>query len=124
MKLATKETPRSKVSGKPPKKEYPAFDINPTLAKNFLLRLKTWKNKDAAAEQREFLQEKENHAAVSFQSSSEQYTPWKDVEMEEEPQQVVEDRPTTWADALRRKQSQANGIGGNFQTHKGAYVLY
>ena len=122
VKPVSKEVPRPKSSGKPAKKEYPTFDINPSLAKNFLSRLKTWKAEDAASEQRDFFQEKENHRAVSFQPSNEQYTPWKDVEIEEEPQQVVEDRPTTWADALRRKQSQANGMGGNSQAFKGTVI--
>ena len=118
-KPVPKEPSRPKSSGKPIKKEYPTFDINPLLARNFLLRLKTWKEDGAASEQRDFLQEKENHGAVSFQQSSEQYSPWKDVEVEEETPQTAEDRPATWAEALRRKQNLANGAGNNSQVQKG-----
>lgn len=118
-KSAPKESIRPKPFGKPAKIEYPPFDINPFLAKNFLARLKTWKEEDAASEQRAFFEEKENHGAVSFQQTSEQYTPWKDLETEEEKPQVVEDRPTTWAEALRRKQNLANGIVENPHAPKG-----
>ncbi len=125
-KPAPKEATRPKPFGKPAKIEYPPFDINPLLAKNFLMRLNTWKEEDVISEQRLFFQEKENHGAVSFQQTSEQYTPWKDLEIEEEKPQVVEDRPTTWAEALRRKQNLANGIVENSQGRKGdtpPYVL-
>ncbi len=118
-KSVSKDTTRPKAFGKPAKIEYPPFDINPLLAKNFLARLKTWKEEDAASEQRIFFQEKENHGAVSLQQTSEQYTPWKDLEIEEEKPQVVEVRPTTWAEALRRKQNLANGIGENPRAPKG-----
>jgi len=121
-KLTTKEAPRPKSTGKPVKKEYPAFDINPLLTRGFLSRLKAWKEEEAVSEQREFFQGKENHRAVSFQQFSEQYTPWKDVEIEEEKPQVAEDRPTTWAEALRRKQNLANGGGGNSLVPKGNHT--
>lgn len=110
-KPAPKEISRPKSFGKPAKIDYPPFDINPFLARLFLSGLKHWKGEDAASEQRIFFQEKENHEAVSFPQANEQYTPWKDIENEEEEKpQVVEDRPTTWAEALRRKQNIANGI--------------
>lgn len=121
-KSVPKEVARPKSSGKPVKKEHPAFDINPLLAKNFLTRLKTWKEDEAVSEQRDFFQEKENHGAVSFQQSSEQYTPWKDIEIEEEKPQVADDRPSTWAEALRRKQSLGNGTNGNVQSQKGDWI--
>ena len=78
-----------------------------------------WKEEEPVSEQRDFFQEKENHGAVSFQQPGEQYTPWKDVEIEEETPQVADDRPTTWAEALRRKQNLANGMNENVQEHKG-----
>lgn len=56
---------------------------------------------------------------MSFQRPNEQYTPWKDVEVEEEKPQTADDRPTTWAEALRRKQNLANGTGTNPQVQKG-----
>lgn len=119
IKPAPKEAARPKPFGKPAKIEHPPFDLNPLLAKNFLARLKTRKEEDAASEQRVFFEEKENHVAVVFQQSSEQYTPWKDLEIEEEKPLVTEDRPTTWAEALRRKQNLANGIVENSQSLKG-----
>ena len=108
-KPTTQEVPRSRSSGKPPKKEYPAFDINPRVAREYLGRLKSRKEEDADSEQRAFFQEKENHEAVWFQQSSEQYTPWKDLDLEEEKPEAVEGPPTSWAEALRRKQNLANG---------------
>ena len=123
IKALPKEATRPKSSSKPVKKEHPAFDINPLLAKTFLSRLKTWKDEEAVSEQRNFYQEKENHGAISFQQPSEQYTPWKDVEVEEETPQVADDRPTTWAEALRRKQNLANGTNGSIQVQKGDVTL-
>ena len=119
IKSTPKEPPRPRSSGKPAKKEFPAFDINPRLARTFLTRLKTWKEEDEASEQRLFLQEKENHEAVEFQQLTEQYAPWKDLEVEEEKSEPVLDRPATWAEALRRKQALANGISEDIQSPKG-----
>ena len=118
-KSTQKETPRPKLSGKPLKKEHPTFDINPLLARNFLSRLKGFKEEAATSEQRTFFGTRENHGAVSFQHNSEQYGPWKDVDIEEEKLQTCEDRPTTWAEALRRKMDLANGVAGNAETRKG-----
>ena len=114
-----KEATRPRSSGKPSKKEYPTFDINPLLAKNFISRLMAWKEGDIGHESREFFDEKENHGAVSFQQHNEVYTPWKDVDVEEEKPQVPEERPSTWAEALRRKQNLANGTAECAQAPKG-----
>ena len=119
VKPISKESSRSKPSGKPSKKEHPTFDINPLLAREFLLRLKTWEQADGSSEQREFFREKEKHEAVTFQQPNEQYTPWKDVDTEEEKPQVAEDRPSTWAEALRRKQNLTNGHDATPQVAKG-----
>lgn len=109
-KPTTQEAPRSRSSGKPLRKEYPAFDINPRVAREFIGRLRNRKEQDGESEQRVFIQEKENHEAVRFQEPNEQYTPWKDLDVEEEKPEVVEGPPTSWAEALRRKQNLANGI--------------
>ncbi|KAL2038286.1 hypothetical protein N7G274_008935 [Stereocaulon virgatum] len=119
IKSTPKEPPRPRSSGKLAKKEFPAFDINPRLARTFLTRLKTWKEEDEASEQRLFLQEKENHEAVEFQQQTEQYAPWKDLEVEEEKSVPILDRPATWAEALRRKQALANGTPEDVQSSKG-----
>lgn len=122
MKPTPKEPPRPRSSGKPAKKEFLTFDINPRLARTFFTRLKTWKEEDVASEQRAFFQEKENHEAVKFQQPAEQYTPWKDLEIEEEKPEPIPDRPATWAEALRRKQAVANGTSEDSQSTKGQYL--
>ena len=80
------------------------------MAREYLGRLKNRKEQDADSEQRLFFQEKENHEAIYFQQPSEQYTPWKDLDVEEEKSEIIEGPPTSWAEALRRKQNLANGI--------------
>ena len=120
-KPTTKGNSRPRSLGKPVKKEYPTFDINPRVTKDFLSRLKAWKDEDPTSEARQFFHEKENHDAVSFQQPNEQYTPWKDLEVEEEKPEIPEDRPATWADALRRKQNLANGTSGNSDVSKGRH---
>ena len=119
IKPTPQEPPRPKSIGKPTRKEYPVFDINPRVARAFLTRLKAWKEDDAVLEQRDFIRENENHDAVEFQEPSEQYTPWKDIEIEEEMPEPVMDRPTTWAEALRRKQNLANGISDSSESPRG-----
>lgn len=109
-KPTVQEAPRTRSSGKPPKKEYPAFDINPRVAREYIGRLKNRKEQDAESEQRVFFQEKENHDAVRFQGPNDDYTPWKDLDLEEEKPESIEGPPTSWAEALRRKQNLANGI--------------
>ena len=79
------------------------------MAREYLGRLKNRKE-DADSEQRLFFQDKENHEAVHFQQSNEQYTPWKDLGVEEEKPEAVEGPPTSWAKALQRKQNLANGV--------------
>ena len=119
VKPTPQEPSRPRSIGRPLRREYPAFDINPRVARAFLTRLKAWKEEDAVNEQRDFISEKENHGAVEFQEPNEQYTPWKDLELEEETPEPVVDRPTTWAEALRRKQNLANGISDPSESPKG-----
>ena len=80
------------------------------MAREYLGRLKNRKEQDADSEQRVFFQEKENHDAVRFQGPNDEYTPWKDLDLEEAKPEAVEGPPTSWAEALRRKQNLANGI--------------
>ena len=86
------------------------------MAREYLGRLRNRKEQDAGSEQdadseqRLFLQETENHEAVRFQQPNEQYTPWKDLDVEEEKPEAIEGPPTSWAEALGRKQNLANGI--------------
>lgn len=86
--------------------------MNPRVAREYLGRLKSRKDQDADSENRAFFQEKENHEAVHFQQPSEQYTPWKDLDLEEKKPETVDGPPSSWAEALRRKQNLANGSPG------------
>jgi len=122
IKPTAPEPARPRSFGRPPKKEYPAFDINPRMARDFLTRLKTWKESDdSTSVQREFYRRKENHDVVDFQGPSEQYAQWKDSDLEEEEVQPVVAPPTSWAEALRRKTNLANGISEEFQVPKGKH---
>lgn len=80
------------------------------MAREYLGRLKSRKEQDADSEQRVFFQQTENHEAVRLQQPNEQYTPWKDLDVEEDKPEAIEGPPTSWAEALRRKQNLANGI--------------
>lgn len=60
--------------------------------------------------QREFYRERENHDAVDFQRSNEQYAAWKASDTEEEEVEPIVVPPTTWAEALRRKTNLARGV--------------
>lgn len=98
------------------------FDINPRVAKEFLARLNAGKEQIPGPLQRPIWDLEEKHAAVDFQQSHEQYTPWKDVEeTEEKVDSPAEERPATWAEALRRKQILANGIVEKNHVPKGMY---
>ena len=110
-KPVPKEAPKPKAVGKPAKKEYPAFDANPRIAKAFFARLQAGKGYETGHLGRPIYEEEESHGAVHFAQANEQYTPWKDVEDVEEKSAVPENHQETWADKLRRKQNAANGIG-------------
>ncbi|KAL9026392.1 MAG: hypothetical protein Q9196_004937 [Gyalolechia fulgens] len=81
------EPQRPRSSGKPTKVEHPAVDINPLVAGEFLARLRS----------------KEGQDAVEFQKDSEQYSPWKILELEEESRAASENRPTSFAQAVRKQ---------------------
>lgn len=78
---------RPKSSGKFARKEYPTFDINPRIAKEFLARLQS-----------------ENIGFdVEFQEKAHLYTPWVGIEEQEAKRpEPTEDRPTTFAQALAK----------------------
>ena len=107
-KPTVKDAPKPKATGKPTKKEYPTFDTNPKIARAFLTRLQAGKDYETGPLGRPIYEVEENHGAVHFSKSTEQYTPWKDVEEVEEKVEIPEDRPESWADKLRRKQNMAN----------------
>ena len=108
-KPTLKETPKPKLSSKPAKKEYPAFDTNPRIAKGFLERVKAGKDFETGHLGRPIYEDEERHGAVQFARPIEQYTPWKDIEESEEVSEPPMDGKESWADKLRKKQISANG---------------
>ena len=118
-KPTPKDAPKPKAPSKPTKKEHPAFNINPKIAKGFLDRLQAGKEFETGHLGRPIYEEEENHAAVHFAPAQEQYSQWKDIEEYEEKVEVPSDRAESWADKLRRKQNIANGIVEE-QTPKGS----
>ncbi|KAI4176053.1 MAG: hypothetical protein LQ343_001336 [Gyalolechia ehrenbergii] len=81
------EPQRPRSSARPSKAEHPAVDINPLVAGEFLARLRL----------------KEGQDAVEFQKDTEQYSPWKILELEEESRAASENRPTSFAQAVRKQ---------------------
>ncbi|KAL8804283.1 MAG: hypothetical protein Q9182_002647 [Xanthomendoza sp. 2 TL-2023] len=81
------EAHRPRSGGKPAKIEHPALDINPLVAGEFLARLRSDDGQDT----------------VEFQKDSEQYSPWKMMELEEESRSANENRPTTFAQAVQKQ---------------------
>ncbi|KAI4170198.1 MAG: hypothetical protein LQ348_007149 [Seirophora lacunosa] len=68
------------------KAEQPAVDNNPLVAGEFLARLRS----------------DENQKGVEFQKDSEQYSPWRLLEIEEESRNANDDKPTSFAQAARK----------------------
>ncbi|KAL8773690.1 MAG: hypothetical protein Q9209_001456 [Squamulea sp. 1 TL-2023] len=81
------EPQRPRSGGKPARIEHPAFDINPLVAGEFLARLRS----------------DDGQTILEFQKDSEQYSPWKIMEQEEESKSAVENRPTTFAQAVQKQ---------------------
>ncbi|KAI4146263.1 MAG: hypothetical protein L6R39_003518 [Caloplaca ligustica] len=71
---------------KPAKTEPPAMDINPLVAGEFLSRCRC----------------DEGGKGVEFQKDSEQYSPWRLLELEEESKNTNENKPTSFAQAARK----------------------
>ena len=118
-----KEAPKAKVFGKPAKKEHPAFDANPKVAREYLARLEAGKDYETGASGRPIYENEESHAAVHFARASEQYSAWKELEDYEEKLEAP-NGSESWADKLRRKQivmneqneNKTKGLG-NFHRH-------
>ena len=68
---------------------YPTFDISPSIAKEFLKRSR----------------QEESNLLVDLQKEEEQYTTWKNLEIQEEQekQKNAEGKPATFAAALLAK---------------------
>lgn len=81
------EPQRPRAGGKPTRIEPPAFDINPLVAGELLNRLRS----------------KDGETKLEFQKDSEQYSPWKFLEQEEERSNVTESKPSTFAQAVQKQ---------------------
>ena len=112
------EPSRSKSAAKPARKVHPAFDINATIAREFLARIRKGKDEEHDVKERSLYYEDERWEAVQFQASKEEYTPWKDIPAEERKAEMPDDRPLSWAE-LARKKLQANGDAEKAQASKG-----
>ncbi len=107
-KPTAQEPSRPKSASKPARKVNPTFDINPAVAKEFLARLRKGKEEEQDDKEKSLCYEDERWADIQFQSSKEEYSPWKDVPVEEPKIDMPDDRPLSWAE-LARKKLQANG---------------
>ena len=87
------------------RKDYPLFDINPRVAKEFLSRAQS---------------DTTSHG-VKFQLPNEQFTAWKEVEKVVEKSETVEERPTSFAQALLSKLNLANDTGKSSNGVKGQH---
>ena len=96
-KEAQKEPPPKRSSYKVvARKEQPLFDINPRVAREFLLRAQS-----------------EADGSITFQLPNEQFTQWKEEEESAlKVEQPPEERPTSFAQALLRKLNIADGGDG------------
>ena len=102
------EPHRPKSASKPARKVIPAFDINPAVAREFLARLRKAKEEEHDDKEKSLCYEDERRGAIQFQSPKEEYTPWKDIPVEEPKPDLPDDRPLSWAE-LAKKKLQANG---------------
>lgn len=96
------DPPKKRLSWKNVRKEHPAFDINTQVALEFVKRTEV----------------EESKTMVEFQKPSEEYSPWKGVEVQQEKKEVKEERPSTFAQALA-KSNTANGLSSVAGAPKG-----
>ena len=99
------DPPKKRSSWKNVRKEHPAFDINLQVALEFFKRMEA----------------EESTTSITFQKISEEYSPWKGVEIQQERVQTKEGRPSTFAQALA-KSNVVNGSSGVANTPKGQYL--
>lgn len=94
-----------KSSGKSARREQPIYDNNPRVTWEFLNRLRA-----------------ENGGGLLFQSQGEEYSPWQ-RDQTPPPRQVQEERPATFAEAVRHKLNATNGTSGAPGATKGTESL-
>ncbi len=98
-------SPRQRPVGKPARKEHPSFDINPRVTLEFLERLQV-----------------DNVDGLVFQQPTEEYSPWKGVEVQPERKDPKEERPTTFAQAVLLKLNPPNAISETSDATKGQMI--
>ncbi|KAI4245707.1 MAG: hypothetical protein LQ352_006515 [Teloschistes flavicans] len=81
------EPQRPRAGGKPTRTEPPAFDLNPLVAGELLNRIRSENGENS----------------VEFQKDSEQYSPWKFLEQEEERSNTTVTKPSTFAQAVQKQ---------------------
>lgn len=101
------DSPKKRLSWKNARKEHPAFDINLQVASEFIKRMEI----------------EGPSASVVFQRISEEYSPWKGVEVPQEKSEIKEDRPSTFAQALARS-SPVNGLPEIANVSKGQWFVF
>ena len=107
---------RPRVAGKPARAEHPAFDINPHVTIEFLDRIQF--------EQKDALRNGEvRHDALIFQQPDEEYSPWRVVEVQPVQKDFKEERPATFAQAVRHKLIITNGASGTSGPTQGKRFL-
>ena len=119
-KQTAQDAARPKSSGKAAKKEYPTFDINPKVAHEYLSRIKKGKEGEPVVKERPLYVAEEVQNALEFQKPTEEYSPWKNIPLEEEKPETPDDRPVSWADAARKKANAINGSADRAEGSKGA----
>lgn len=75
------------------------------------------------AKDRPLYEEAEVQNALEFQKPSEEYTPWKDVPLVEDKVEVQEARPTSWADAAKKKSNLTNSMNDKALAQKGTTCI-
>ena len=124
VKQTPQEQSRPKSSGKANRREYPAFDISPTVAFEYLRRIQKGTEGIPVSKDRPFYVDEESHLAVQFQKPLEVYTPWKDLPFVEEKQkkkESAENHPATWADLAKKKLDILGEAKGNVSEPKGVF---
>lgn len=99
------DPPKKRSSWKNVRKEHPAFDINLQVALEFFKRMEA----------------EESTTSITFQKITEEYSPWKGVELQQEKVETKEGRPSTFAQALA-KSNIVNGSSGVANMPKGQYL--
>lgn len=95
-----------------PSRERPAFDINPRVTLEFLNRIQLEQSDGPV-----------HHDGLEFQQPGEEYSPWKGIELPPVRNDWKEERPATFAQAVRHQINIPNGVSGTPGPAKGQKSL-